>query len=80
MTVENAKAFLDELLDGKGHSHDLMSKIGTDFNSDHMTEALKARGTSKDELLKAAAGGNDTTDGAALGAVVVVPIAAAAAA
>ena len=80
MTVENAKAFLDELLDGKGHSHELMSKIGTDFNSDHMTEALKARGTSKDELLKAAAGGNDTTDGAALGAVVVVPIAAAAAA
>ena len=80
MTVENAKAFLDELLDGKGHSHELMSKIGTDFNSVHMTEALKARGTSKDELLKAAAGGNDTTDGAALGAVVVVPIAAAAAA
>ena len=80
MTVENAKAFLDELLDGKGHSHDLMSKIGTDFNSDHMTEALKARGTSKEELLKAATGGKDTATGAILGAVVVVPVAAAAAA
>ena len=57
-----------------------MSKIGTDFNSDHMTEALKARGTSKDELLKAAAGGKATADGAALGAVVVVAIAAEAAA
>ncbi len=51
MTVENAHAFLDELKD-KGHSPELMSKIGTDFNSDHMGEALKARGTSKDELLK----------------------------
>ena len=61
MTVENAKAFLDELLDGKGHSHELMSKIGTDFNSDHIDEALIARGTSKDELLKAAAGGSTTT-------------------
>ena len=80
MTVENAKAFLDELLDGKGHSHDLMSKIGTDFNSDHMTEALKARGTTKDDLLKAAAGGSTTTDGAALGIVAVAPVAAAAAA
>ena len=60
MTVENAKAFLDELLDGKGHSHELMSKIGTDFNSDHIDEALIARGTSKDELLKAAAGGSST--------------------
>ena len=83
MTVENAKAFLDELLDGKGHSHDLMSKIGTDFNSDHMTEALKARGTSKDELLKAAAGGSTTEEGAAgagVGVMVVAPVAAAAAA
>tara|TARA_S200000501_G_scaffold349875_1_gene366374 strand:- start:125 stop:355 length:231 start_codon:yes stop_codon:yes gene_type:complete len=60
MTVENAHAFLDELLD-KGHSPDLMSKIGTDFNSEHMTEALEARGTSKDELLKKVAGGASTT-------------------
>ena len=60
MTVENAHAFLDELKD-KGHSPELMSKIGTDFNSDHMGEALKARGTSKDELLKAAAGGAGET-------------------
>ena len=60
MTVENAHAFLDELKE-KGHSPELMSKIGTDFNSDHMGEALKARGTSKDELLKAAAGGAGET-------------------
>ena len=60
MTVENAHAFLDELKE-KGHSPELMSKIGTDFNGDHIDEALKARGTSKDELLKAAAGGSSTT-------------------
>ena len=60
MTVENAHAFLDELKE-KGHSPELMSKIGTDFNSDHIDEALEARGTSKDELLKAAAGGSSTT-------------------
>ena len=71
MTVENAKAFLDELLDGKGHSHDLMSKIGTNFNGDHITEALEARGTSRDELMKKAAGGSKTTDGEIGGAVVV---------
>ena len=79
MTVENAHAFLDELKE-KGHSPELMSKIGTDFNADHMSEALEARGTSKDELLKAAAGGSTTTDGAALGIVAVAPVAAAAAA
>ena len=39
MTVENAHAFLDELKE-KGHSPELMSKIGTDFNSDHIDEAL----------------------------------------
>ena len=60
MTVENAHAFLDELKD-KGHSPELMSKIGTDFKSEHMTEALKERGTSKDDLLKKAAGGASTT-------------------
>ena len=60
MTVENAHAFLDELKE-KGHSPELMSKIGTDFNSDHIGEALKARGTSKDELLKGAAGGAGET-------------------
>ena len=59
MTVENAHAFLDELKE-KGHSPELMSKIGTDFNADHMNQALKERGTSKDELLKAAAGGSST--------------------
>ena len=57
MSVENAEAFLAEMLEGEGHSPDLMSKIGTDFKKEHMAEALKARGTSKEELLKQAAGG-----------------------
>ena len=39
-----------------------MSKIGTDFNDEHISQALKERGTSKDELLKAAAGGSATTN------------------
>ena len=56
MTVENAHAFLDELKE-KGHSPELMSKIGTDFKDEHICQALKERGTSKDELLKSAAGG-----------------------
>ena len=59
MTVENAHAFLDELKE-KGHSPELMSKIGTDFKDEHICQALKERGTSKDELLKAAAGGSST--------------------
>ena len=69
MTVENANAFLDELKT-KGHSPELMSKIGTDFQASHMTEALKSRGTSKDELLKAASGGSAASDwsGVAVGA------------
>ena len=77
MTVENAKEFLDEILDGEGASHELLSKIGTDFNSDHMNEALKARGTNKDDLLKAAAGGSKTDDAVA---DAVIPLAAGAAA
>tara|TARA_B100001093_G_scaffold477747_1_gene505329 strand:- start:600 stop:839 length:240 start_codon:yes stop_codon:yes gene_type:complete len=79
MTVENAHAFLDELKE-KGHSPELMSKIGTDFNSDHIDEALKARGTSKDELLKAAAGGSSTATWVSTSALVVTCSAAAAAA
>ena len=78
MTVENAHAFLDELKE-KGHSPELMAKIGTDFNSDHIDEALKERGTSKDELLKSAAGGSSTTDWIVIG-VASAPAAAAAAA
>ena len=80
MTVENAKAFLDELLDGKGHSHELLSKIGTEFDKEHIAEALKARGTSKDELLKAAAGGSFTSDAAITAASAIVPVVAASAA
>ena len=59
MTVENAHAFLDELKE-KGHSPELMSKIGTDFTPEHINQAFKERGTSKDELLKSAAGGSST--------------------
>ena len=77
MTVENAKAFLDELIE-KGHSHELMSKIGTDFNADHMTEALEAKGTSRDDLLKVAAGGSKTSEGCDDGALVACGAAAAA--
>ena len=66
MTVENAHAFLDELKE-KGHSPELMSKIGTDFKDEHICQALKERGTSKDELLKAAAGGTEQ-DWAEIGA------------
>ena len=79
MTVENAHAFLDELKE-KGPNHELMSKIGTDFNADHLDEALKARGTSKDELLKTAAGGSATSDwvGVGIGAVALGSAAAAA--
>ena len=68
MTVENAHAFLDELKE-KGHSPELMSKIGTDFKDEHICQALKERGTSKDELLKAAAGGSSTSDWVWIGAV-----------
>ena len=62
MSKENAEAFLAELLEGDGHSPDLMSKIGTDFKKEHIAEALKARGTSKEELLKKAAGGGYYTE------------------
>ena len=70
MTVENAHAFLDELKE-KGHSPELMSKIGTDFKDEHICQALKERGTSKDELLKAAAGGSATSDWVGVGVGVV---------
>ena len=76
MSVENAEAFLAEMLEGEGHSPDLMSKIGTDFKKEHMAEALKARGTSKEELLKKASGGlGPVTNG-----VIVVGVAGAASA
>ena len=79
MTVENAHAFLDELKE-KGHSPELMSKIGTDFKDEHIIQALKKRGTSKDQLLKAAAGGSATSDwvGVGIGAVALGSAAAAA--
>ena len=55
MTVENANAFLDELK-ANGPSAKLMSKIGKDFQPEHMQEALKAKELNHEEILKQAAG------------------------
>ncbi len=60
MTVENANAFLDELK-ANGPNAKLMAKIGTDFQPEHMQEALKARGVDHEERLKKAAGGGSLT-------------------
>ena len=56
MTVENANAFLDELK-ANGPNAKLMAKIGTDFQPEHMQEALKAKGVDHEEILKKASGG-----------------------
>ena len=56
MTVGNANTFLDELK-ANGPSAKLMSKIGTDFQPEHMQEALKSRGLNHEEMLKEASGG-----------------------
>ncbi len=77
MTVENAKSFLDDL-QKDGHSPELMAKIGKDFNSDHMHEALKSRNCTKDELLAHVSGGSKTTDWVEAGSSVVGAAAAAA--
>ena len=60
MTVENANAFLDELK-ANGPSAKLMSKIGKDFQPEHMKEALKAKGVNHEEMLKQAAGAGSAT-------------------
>ena len=75
MSVEKAHEFLKELK-ANGPSPDLMKRIGTDFQSEHMHEALKSKDTSKDELLKAASGGSAEGWEIGLGA----PVAGAAAA
>tara|TARA_Y100001968_G_C19048802_1_gene568109 strand:+ start:409 stop:642 length:234 start_codon:yes stop_codon:yes gene_type:complete len=77
MTVENAHSFLDEL-QKKGHSPELMAKIGTDFQKEHIHEALKQRNSSKDDLLAHASGGSKTTDWISTGAGVAGAAAAAA--
>ena len=64
MTVENANAFLDELK-ANGPNAKLMSKIGKDFQPEHMQEALKAKGINHEELLKGASGGSDDAEKAA---------------
>ena len=61
MSVDKAQEFLKDLK-ANGPSPELMKKIGSEFQSEHMHEALKANGTSKDELLKAASGGAVTND------------------
>ena len=61
MTVDKAHQFLKDLK-ANGPSPELMKKIGSEFQSEHMHEALKANGTSKDDLLKGASGGSSTTD------------------
>ena len=60
MTVENANAFLDELK-ANGPNTKLMSKIGKDFQPEHMKEALEARGVNHEEILKGASGGGTGT-------------------
>ena len=60
MTVENANAFLDELK-ANGPNAKLMTKIGKDFQPEHMQEALKARGVNHEEILKKASGGGQAT-------------------
>lgn len=69
MTVANASAFLDEIKT-KGASPELLGKIGTDFTKEHVSQALAARGNSKDDLLAHAAGGSAASDwsGVAVGA------------
>ena len=68
MTVENANAFLDELK-ANGPNAKLMSKIGKDFQPEHMQEALKAKGLNHEEMLKKASGaGSATWVGPVLGA------------
>ena len=60
MTVENANAFLDELK-ANGPNAKLMTKIGKDFQPEHMQEALKARGVNHEEILKQSSGGGGST-------------------
>ena len=61
MTVENAHAYIESILKN-GPSDDLHAQINVKFKSEHIHQALKERGTSKDELLKAAAGGSATVN------------------
>ena len=60
MTVENANAFLDQLK-ANGPNAKLTSKIGKDFQPEHMKEALEARGVNHEEILKGASGGGTGT-------------------
>ena len=69
MSVDKAQEFLKDLK-ANGPSPELMKKIGSEFQSEHMHEALKANGTSKDDLLKGASGGSSTTDWISAGAAV----------
>ena len=59
MTVENTHAYIESMIQN-GPSDDLHAQINVKFKSEHIHQALKERGTSKDELLKKAAGGAST--------------------
>ena len=61
MSVENAHAFLADLK-ANGPSAAAMSKIGKDFQPEHMQEALKSKGKNHEDLLKGASGGSAATD------------------
>ena len=76
MSVDKAQEFLKDLK-ANGPSPELMKRIGTDFQSEHMHEALKANGTSKDELLKGASGGSSSAEWYAANGIYVGAAAAA---
>ena len=78
LTVASTHAFFDQLKTGSA-TPELMAKIGTDFTKEHVAQALKERGTSKDDLLKAASGGSSSA-WSAQSTVVMVPASGAAAA
>ena len=78
MTVENANAFLDELK-ANGPNAKLMSKIGKDFQPEHMKEALEARGVNHEEILKGASGGSSASKWGEAGGAAAVGAAGAAA-
>ncbi len=47
MTVENAYAYIESMIQN-GPSDDLHAQINVKFKSEHIHQALKERGTSKD--------------------------------
>ena len=56
-----------------------MSKIGKDFQPEHMKEALEARGVNHEEILKGASGGSSASKWGEAGGAAAVGAAGAAA-